>query len=52
MKQLISEFKGIVWPSKKQVKKECMLVLIVSIIGIIFIELINLLMSTVFTLIR
>lgn len=51
MKQLISEFKGIVWPNKKQVKKECILVIVASIIGVGFIELINFLMSTIFSLI-
>lgn len=50
MKELINEFKGIIWPNKKQVIKEFLLVIIASIVGIGFIELINILMSTIFSL--
>ena len=51
MKDLINEFKGVIWPNKKQVKKEFIIVLISSIIGIGFIELINILMSSIFSFI-
>lgn len=49
MKQLINEFKGIVWPNKKIVKKEFIIILVASILGIIFIELINLIISGIFS---
>ena len=49
MKQLINEFKGIIWPNKKNVKKEFIIVIISSILGILFIEVINLIMSGIFS---
>lgn len=50
MKNLINEFKCIIWPSKKQVKKEFLLVVIASIIGIGFIEVINIFITCAISL--
>lgn len=50
MKLLINEFKGIIWPNKKQVKKELLVVIIYSIIGLLFILGVNFLASNFLTL--
>jgi preprotein translocase SecE subunit len=48
--EFVNEFKSVVWPSKKQVGKEYIIVAVASIISIGFIELINLLMASVLSL--
>lgn len=50
MKSLISEFRGIVWPNKNKVKQEFITVIGFSVLGIIFISIINLLMTGIFSL--
>lgn len=52
MKNIVNEFKGIIWPSKKRVWQEFWIVILFSIIGMLFISLINLGMSQIFTYIN
>ncbi len=50
MKKIVNEFKGIIWPNKKRVWQEFWIVILFSIIGVVFISLINLGMAQIFTL--
>lgn len=50
MKKLINEFKGIIWPSRKKVWHEFWIVILFSILGMVFISLINLGMAQIFML--
>ena len=51
MKSLINEFKGIIWPNKKQVIKEFWTVIIGSVVGVGLISLINLMGAGLISLI-
>lgn len=48
MKKLMNEFKGIIWPNRKKVWKEFGIVILFSVLGMLFISLINFGMAQLF----